>query len=198
MTPERHKKISRVARNRQRDLAVVLENIHDVHNIGAILRSCDAVGIQEVHIVYTDAHLEFKRVKATATPAAGALKWLDLYYHSSTESCLESLSSRFKQILVSSVSPSAQALYQYELCGGTAFIFGNEHLGVSNAFCSQATGTFFIPQVGMVQSLNVSVACAVTLYEAYRQRKRASLYPRPDCSSEFLDHMLRKHESSDT
>lgn len=182
MTPEREKRITEVAQNRQVDTCVILENVHDIHNIGAVLRTCDATGIPNVHIVYTDPRLNFKRVRSNAKPASGALKWLNVSYHESVESCFKAIADTYQQIVVSSLSGQPAPLYSLNLTVPTAFIFGNEHQGVSKDFLNLAQRTFVIPMYGMVQSLNISVACAVTLYEMLRQRELSSLYPHPDAS----------------
>lgn len=167
MTSKRQQRFRQVAKNRQFDLVVVLENIWDPHNIAAILRSCDAVGIQEINLVYNTDKFPGIGTKA----AAGVKKWLTFKRYRSIAACYRALRRRKFQIYASALQPGARDLYRLNLKNPTALVFGNEHRGASVDAIHRADGAFRIPQVGFAQSLNVSVAAAVSLYEAYRQRR---------------------------
>ena len=166
MTKPREQRLAWVAAHRQFDLTVVLENVWDPHNVAAILRSCDAVGVQEIHLVYTTE--KFPGIGAKA--AAGVKKWLTLTRHRSITACYRILRRRKFIIYASAVSPGTTDLYRLNFRQPTAVVFGNEHRGVSEQARKSADGTFHIPMAGFARSLNVSVAAAVALYEAYRQR----------------------------
>jgi tRNA (guanosine-2'-O-)-methyltransferase len=173
-TERRQARIRSVLARRQPDLTVVLENIHDPHNVSAILRSCDAVGILQAHAVYT---IEEPPPGAFARQtSASAAKWVDVNQHPSIAACYERLRAEGFRILATSVSPDARRLYDLDFTEPTALVFGNEMRGVSGEARDLADGIIEIPMMGMVQSLNVSVACAVCLYEALRQRAAAGGY----------------------
>jgi tRNA (guanosine-2'-O-)-methyltransferase len=177
MTPERLKKIQQVVANRQLDLTVVLENVRDQHNIGAVLRSCDSIGISEVFVLYSEAELrQTDFIKIGKRTTAGSRRWVDVHFFTDTAACFQAVKKRYKRVLSTHLSEHAQSLYQLDLTQPTAFLFGNERDGISEEALSYSDGNFLIPQMGMVASLNISVACAVTLYETFRQRQEAELY----------------------
>ena len=169
LEPKRIERIRKVSCLRQQDLTVVLENVHDPHNIGAVMRTCDSVGIHQVHVIYTEDRLGENNLKLGKRSSAGTRKWVDVLVYRSIEECLDHLKPKFK-FYGAYVSPASPSLYDLELTQPAALVFGNEHDGISEQMLEKLDGTFFIPQVGMVRSLNISVACAISLYEAYRQR----------------------------
>jgi tRNA (guanosine-2'-O-)-methyltransferase len=181
-SPERIEKIEKTLIHRQSTLTVVLENIHDPHNVSAILRSCDAVGILQVHLLYTIE--EFPEIANTAS--SGAHKWLELIKHDSVESCFSRLHSDRFHILATRLDPNATPLYGHDFTLPTAFVLGNEHRGISNEVAALADEQIYIPMMGMAESLNVSVASAVCLFEAFRQRKARGMYDTPQLSPEIL------------
>jgi tRNA (guanosine-2'-O-)-methyltransferase len=182
MTPERTEKLTRVLSHRQPDLTVVLENVFDPHNISAVMRTCDAVGVQEIFILNTKIP---RHKKFGARSSSSAAKWLTVHQFEDTEACFSEIKLRYERILTTHLGESSVGLYQLDLTRPTALVFGNEHSGVSEEIRALADGNFLIPQVGIIQSLNISVACAVTLYEAYRQKEQASHYQRSDLDSAF-------------
>lgn len=169
MTPRRKKRLTQLALQRQLDLVVILENVHDPHNIGAVMRTCDSIGVGEVHVIYTEERTTIENIKLGKRSSAGTRKWVDVYLYRDIDSCIDKFKGSH-QVLGAYMEESSPELYSLQLYRPTALVFGNEHDGISDELKSRLDGTFFIPQVGMVQSLNISVACAVTLYEAYRQR----------------------------
>lgn len=173
MTPERKAKITRVLNHRQPDLTVVLENVHDPHNISAVMRTCDAVGIQEIYILTTKISSHKKFGKKSSASAAG---WLTIHQFTDTDACVEALRKRNYKLFATHLGEQAVSLYDLELTLPVALVFGNEHAGVSDELLQHCDGNFIIPQVGMIQSLNISVACAVSLYEAFRQRQQKGFY----------------------
>jgi tRNA (guanosine-2'-O-)-methyltransferase len=182
MTPERTEKLTRVLSHRQPDLTVVLENVFDPHNISAVMRTCDAVGVQEIFILNTKIP---RHKRFGARSSSSAAKWLTVHQFEDTEACFSEIKLRYERILTTHLGESSVGLYQLDLTRPTALVFGNEHSGVSEEIRALADGNFLIPQVGIIQSLNISVACAVTLYEAYRQKEQASHYQRSDLDSAF-------------
>ncbi|ANH80748.1 RNA methyltransferase [Niabella ginsenosidivorans] len=173
MTNERRQKLETVIRHRQPGLGIVLENVFDPHNISAVMRSCDAVGIQDVYILNTRIP---RHKKWGAKSSSSAAKWLSVHQFEDAAACFAVLKSRYDKIMTTHLSSDAVGLYDLDLTQNIALVFGNEHDGVSEEIRALADGNFIIPQVGIIQSLNISVACAVSIYEAYRQRSIAGLY----------------------
>ncbi|MFM2226586.1 MAG: hypothetical protein RJA07_2788 [Bacteroidota bacterium] len=168
MTPERLEKITRVAMNRRFDITVILENVHDPHNISAVLRTADAVGIAEVYVI--DDVKYSKRIGKKSSSSAN--KWVDVHSFKTIDECLAIVKPKYNKILCTHLNAEAVELYNNDFSTGSiALVFGNEHDGVSAELLSKCDGNIFIPQIGMISSLNISVACAVTLYELFRQRK---------------------------
>jgi tRNA (guanosine-2'-O-)-methyltransferase len=173
MTPEREAKIKKVLNYRQSGLVVVMENVHDPHNISAVMRTCDAVGVQDVFILNNTISRHQKFGKKSSASAIG---WLTIHQYSNTTECMEAVKQRCEKIYATHLGVKSQSLYELNLAESIALVFGNEHAGVTEECLGYCDGNFIIPQVGMVQSLNISVACAITLYETYRQRQIAGFY----------------------
>lgn len=170
MTPERTERLTNVLSKRQPGLTIVLENVSDPHNISAVMRTCDAVGVQDVYILNTKIGLhEMWSAKASSSAA----KWLTVHQFTNAIECFAELRKNFSKIYTTHLSTGAIDLYDINLTETVALVFGNEHSGVSEEIIDLADGNFIIPQVGIIKSLNISVACAVSLYEAYRQKKNA-------------------------
>lgn len=183
-----------VISKRQADLTVVLENVHDPHNIGAVLRSCDAVGISDVYILYTEAELIERGVSIGKNASTGVGKWINIHTYDDVKNCFSDLRQQYTQIMATHLSEDAVSLYQVDLTLPTALVFGNEHEGVSQESLKYCTGNIIIPQMGMVQSLNISVACAVSIFEAARQRKKKGRYDNEfDSADTFQNSLLNQY-----
>ncbi|MEO8168293.1 MAG: RNA methyltransferase [bacterium] len=182
----RTEKVRAVLNNRQPDLTVVMENIHDPHNVSAVLRSCDAVGVMQVELLY---NLEkFPRIGKKSSSSAS--KWLDVRKHKTVDDCYAVLRSEGFSIYATHLGTSAMSLYDIDLTAKVALVFGNEHRGVSDEAALKADGNVIIPMMGMIQSLNISVACAVSLYEAMRQRAAKGHYGTPKFSESELRRLF--------
>jgi len=173
LTPERTQRLEYVLSKRQPDLTVVLENVFDPHNISAVMRTCDAVGIQEIFILNTKIP---RHKKWGAKSSSSAAKWLTIHQYTDADACFAELRKRYRKIYTTHLAANSAGLHDLNLTEPVALVFGNEHSGVSDEIIDRADGNFIIPQVGIIRSLNISVACAVTLYEAYRQKKIAGHY----------------------
>ena len=189
MTPERKERLNNVLRKRQPDITVVLENVFDPHNISAVMRTCDAVGIQDIYILNTRIP---PHKKWGAKSSSSAAKWLTIHQFDNVESCFSSLRKRYSRILTTHLSSDAIGLYEINMTEPIALVFGNEHSGVSEEIRSLADGNFMIPQVGIIRSLNISVACAISLYEAYRQKNLAGHYNREDMDDVMKLELLKE------
>jgi len=189
MTPERQEKLKGVLNKRQNDITIVLENVFDPHNISAVMRTCDAVGVQEVYVLNTKIPRHKKWGPKSSSSAA---KWLTVYQFENAEECFSELRKKYSKILTTHLSSDALNLYEIDLTQPVALVFGNEHSGVSEEIRNLADGNFIIPQSGIIRSLNISVACAVTLYEAYRQKALAGHYSKTKLNRDVLKELMDK------
>ncbi|HEV3325555.1 MAG TPA: RNA methyltransferase [Puia sp.] len=187
MTPERELRITSVLDKRQENLIVVLENVFDPHNISAVMRTCDAVGVQDIYVLNTRIPLH---KKWGAKSSSSAAQWLTVHQYADAEQCFGDLRKKVDRIFSTCLTSDSVSLYDMTLTGRIALVFGNEHSGVSDEIRSFSDGNFIIPQVGIIRSLNISVACAVTLYEAYRQKSAAGQYEQPGLAPDRYQEVL--------
>lgn len=193
MTPERIAKLTGVLVKRQPDLTVVLENVFDPHNISAVMRTCDAIGLQDIYILNTKIP---RHKKWGARSSSSAAKWLTIHQFENAEECFSSLRKRYSKILTTHLSSDAVDLYAINMTEPIALVFGNEHSGVSDEIRALADGNFIIPQAGIIQSLNISVACAVTLYEAFRQKSKAGHYDKQRLDETRYNELFKEWENN--
>lgn len=184
-TENRLEKITNAVKARQYSLKLVLENIHDPHNVSAIYRTCDAAGVPKVTLLY---NVE-KFPKVSMITSASAFKWIETERYSNAEECFSSLKKEGFRILATKLSKNAKDIHEIDFTKKTAIVLGNENRGISEEVEEMADELIYIPMYGMVQSLNVSVSNAVILYEALRQRKAAGMY---DESELPLDELEKK------
>ena len=189
MTPERMERLTSVLNKRQDDITVVLENVFDPHNISAVMRTCDAVGVQEIYILNTKIP---PHKKWGAKSSSSAAKWLTVHQYDDAGECFLSLRKRYSSILTTYLSSDSISLHKLDLTKSMALVFGNEHSGVSDEIRELADGNFVIPQIGIIQSLNISVACAVTLYEAFRQKTLAGHYDQKKLNVIKYDELFKE------
>ena len=189
MTPERRERILSVLNRRQAGLTVVLENIEDPHNIAAIMRTCDAVGIQEIFTVNSKP-LRVKKWGAKSSSSAN--KWLTHHKYTDVHECISVLKQRYDKLMTTHLAQNSVSLYDIDFKESVALVFGNEQTGISEAFLEAADGNFIIPQMGIIRSLNVSVACAVSIYEAMRQKTLAGHYEKRSLPDEQYNTLLEQ------
>lgn len=189
MTPERREKLTSVLSKRQADLTVVMENVHDPHNISAVMRTCESVGIQDIYVLTTimPRHKRFG-VKSSSSAA----KWLTIHQYTDAVDCFTALRRNYDTILTTHLAADSIGLYEIDFTKRIALVFGNEHDGVSGEIRAMADGNFIIPQMGIIQSLNISVACAVAVYEALRQKKTAGHYEKTSLPAERVNLLLKE------
>ena len=166
LLPERRERVDRVVAARTRSIAVVLEHVHDPHNIGAALRTCECFGLQELHVV------EGPRSPYHAAPLVtqGAEKWVDVRRSKSIDEKVAELKADGYLVLASRLTGEAIPLHELPLDRKLALVFGNEHEGITDRAAEVCDGNFRIPMVGFTQSLNISVALAVSLSWLGRRR----------------------------
>jgi len=194
VTPEREHKLRTVLARRQPDLTVLMEQVNKPHNLSAILRTCDAVGVLEVHAVPPQKGLPaleepeegsleaIHRVRTHNDTSGSAAKWVGLHVHPDTATAVAHLKRQGFKVYATQLSEHAADYRTLDYTQPTCILLGAERWGVSEEAAALADGHIVIPMLGMVQSLNVSVAAAVILFEAQRQRLAAGLYDQPRLS----------------
>jgi len=188
VTERRKEKIRRVLENRQPDLTVVCENIHDPHNVSAILRTCDAAGVHRVCLLYTEEPFPELGKKSSAS----AKKWIEIQKFKTHQDLHQFLKDENFNIYATHLGKTSVSIYDIDWTRPAAIIVGNEHRGISEEALAIADQNVYIPMFGMVESLNVSVATAVILYEAVRQRLQKGLYPSPHLSEDWLSEKIKE------
>lgn len=187
-TEKRIEKIKWVLSKRQPSFHIVIENIHDPHNVSAIFRTCDAAGVPKVSLIY---NVE-KFPKIGKKSSASAYKWVERDKYKSVDECYSKLRDEKFIIYASSLNSDAKVLYELDFTKKIAVVFGNEHRGLSVEAEEFADEKFFIPMYGMVQSLNVSVSAAISIYEAVRQRSLSGKYDKSEMSSKQLKILIEE------
>jgi tRNA (guanosine-2'-O-)-methyltransferase len=167
LAPERRARIDAVVANRTRTLTVVMEAFADPQNVNAVLRTCEAFGVQALHAVEgpMKPYARNKKISQNAD------KWLDVRRWRSTRECLEHLRGEGFAIYATHLDDRARPLGELSFGGNVALVFGNEHRGVSAEALALADASYAIPMRGFVQSLNVSVAAAISLAQAVERRE---------------------------
>lgn len=185
-TATRLEKLRHVLGHRQKDLTLVLANIHDPHNVSAIYRSCDAFGVARVHLYYTDTAFPHLSGRSSAS----ARKWVESERYKEPQLLAARLHEQGMRIYATSCSPSARPMSDCDFTKPSAIIMGNEHSGVAPELSAMVDDELYIPMYGMIQSFNVSVAAALILSEASRQRALAGLYDQPSYAPEEFEAIL--------
>jgi tRNA (guanosine-2'-O-)-methyltransferase len=175
VTPHRYARMLEVLDRRQPDLTVVLEDVHDSHNAGAVARSCEAVGVGVLHLV--------EAVERAPAPSSGTTSsahlWIEIRRHVSVGAAYTALRAQGFAIVATAIGADAREPWAVDFTRPTALVLGNEQRGVSAEAAAAADLRVLIPMRGMVQSLNLSVAAGALLFEAMRQRQAAAMYDRP-------------------
>lgn len=153
------------------------------------MRTCDSVGIGTIHTLYTEAPPHHQ---TGFRSSAGAWKWVEKLEHSDTHSCMAAMKAKFGRVYAAHLSPTATSIYEFDFTQPLAIVFGNEQKGCSEDILNLCDGAINIPQMGMVQSLNISVACAIILYEAYRQKSAAGHYNKPQLYEAEISTLLAR------
>ena len=199
-TPRRIEKFTRVAALRDLSAAVVLEDIHDPHNAAASFRSCDAFGIQNVHIVF-EQEKPFNPRREGKKTSGHTNKWLDFHLHHGTQQAIRALKEQGHTLIATKVNPAAKPLPALNLAAieRPAFIFGNEHRGISPAMEQAADHLVYLPMLGLAESFNLSVSVALTLAEYFSQtrlrRPPAADIPSPATAPADPDELDEPHRA---
>ncbi|THB65261.1 MAG: tRNA (guanosine(18)-2'-O)-methyltransferase TrmH [Gammaproteobacteria bacterium] len=187
MTDTRYKKMQQVLQSRQLDLTLLLERIHKPHNISAILRTCDATGVHGVNVILPDEEEKYRVSKGISS---GNGQWIESRIHKDTNSAITTLKEEGFQILAAHLSDKAIDFREADYTKPTAILMGTEKYGVSDEAAEMCDKHVVIPMLGMGHSLNVSVAAAIILYEAQRQREAAGLYGKQQIAKEEYQKLL--------
>lgn len=169
--PRRLARAEAVLARRRRSICVVLEDAHDPHNVSAVMRTCEALGVQDVHLV---AEIEDETI-LNPKVTIGAHRWLTVHRHHGSETAIAALRAAGYRLYVSHLDAGATSLPDLPADGRTAYVFGNERSGVTARWLAAADATFLIPTSGFSGSLNLSVAVALTLYDRLLGRRGATL-----------------------
>ena len=185
MTPERFARIKETLNRRQPDLVMVTDEVHKAHNLSAIIRTCDAFAVPKVHAIWPYDDYRTFRGKAK-----GSQNWVDVDTYRTTEDAISSLQNKGFKVCVANFSARAIDFRQYDFTQPTAIMMGNELTGVSDIAADMADEHLTIPMLGMVQSFNVSVAAALLLSEAERQRSMKNMFDERRISDEEYERLL--------
>ncbi len=192
LRPERWAKMERALNHRLGAVRVVIENLHHPHNLSAVMRTCEGLGVQHLHVVDTRENtVPSRRI------TLGAHKWLAIHRHDRFEECGRDLKTRGFRLYAAMLDPGAVALEEIPVDAPVALLFGNERDGVSPEARAWCDGAYTIPMYGFVQSFNVSVAVAVSLYsvtQRVRQRPDGGLLTaeeRREVLGQWLPKSLR-------
>lgn len=189
MNPRRFRRIQEVLGRRQPDLTVLMERVNKPHNFSAILRNCDAVGVLEAHAVLPEKAAE-GNMDLHHHVSGGTAKWLRVAVHETVEEAVNVLHDQGLTVLAAHPSPRARDYRDVDYTRPVALMVGAELDGISGEGLALADEAVFIPMAGMVRSLNVSVATALLLFEAYRQRSRAGFYDAPRLDPQVYRRIL--------
>ena len=171
--PRRFERIKNVLNLRMQNLTVLVEDVNKPHNLSAIIRTCDAAGVFEANFINKN-----NTVKTFNSTAQGSQKWIKLNNYESAKSAISVLKNKGFKLYGTSLNPKSIDYRNIDYSGNSCFVLGAEKWGLSDELISMVDQSIFIPMRGMVQSLNVSVATSILLFEAIRQRKKKNLLPK--------------------
>lgn len=176
-TQERLQKLERVARNRQAGFTVVMEDVFDPHNLGAVTRTCDAFGIQDIHVIF-ETHPEFDPKEVGKNSSTATNKWINYRIHHGTQKGIQTLKDEGWLVVATVIDEDATPIFKADLTHPKiAMLFGNEKVGLSEQAIAMADKTVTIPMQGIAQSMNISVSAALFIYEVTRQRHAKGIDP---------------------
>ena len=170
LTERRKNLFEEVISKRTRHFTVVTEDVYQLHNTSAVMRSCDVFGIQELHVVEENLSKEIDR-----EIALGAQKWVNIHRHQSTKECLENLKESGYQIIATTPHNNSTELKDFDISKKSAFIFGKEKDGLSDVVLDNADGYLKIPMYGFTESLNISVSAAIILQSVVTRLKNSNI-----------------------
>ena len=187
---KRKKRLQEVLDKRTASLTLVVDSFHKEHNIDAVLRTCEAFGMQHVHVIP-----QSEKVKPFQDITQGADRWLTIHYYETAEECIRLLKEEGFKILAGSFEEGSVPLRDCDFTGKIALIFGNEVNGASETVIRMADGLFVIPLVGFSQSLNVSVAAGITIHHVRQwkenRKEKAEALPENE-NRQLMERWINK------
>jgi len=186
VSDERLEKMKRILNTRQDTLRVFMDYVYSPHNLSAIVRTCDAVNVGKLYYRHQ------KKVRLNNEITMGAHKWIFHEYVEDIENFYKDIKNQGYQVVVTLLDEDTVDFREVDYTKPTLIVLGNEIDGASEGSIKYADKKIIIPMYGMSQSLNVSVANAVILYEAQRQRQLKKLYDKPQLSPEIIEKTLKK------
>ncbi|MBA3986678.1 MAG: RNA methyltransferase [Flavobacteriales bacterium] len=196
LTDRRNALLKEVASKRTRHFTVVTEDVFQLHNTSAVMRTCDIFGIQDLHVVE-----EIKGKRIDKEIALGAQKWVDLHRYDKIGTCLHSLKEKGYRIIATTPHENSQMLEDFDITEKAAFIFGKESTGLSDKVMGQADDFLKIPMYGFTESLNISVSAAIILQDVVSKVKRSTInwqLPQEEQDEKRLDWMTKSIKSIDS
>lgn len=184
ISEQRQQRFIEILSKRTRFLTVAIEDVYQLHNTSAVIRSCDAFGVQNVHVVEDRFG---KRLDKNI--AMGAEQWIDVHRYQTTHNCIEKLKEQDYQIIATTPHNDSNCLSDFRVDGKTALFFGTEKEGLSNEVLEKADGFLKIPMVGFSESLNISVSAAILLQKLCEELRNSKL-PWQLTDSEILEKRL--------
>lgn len=166
LLPPRRERIEAVVAMRTRTITLVLDRLEDTFNMAAVLRTCEGMGLQDVHVIRNPDAPFAPNSRVTQ----GCDKWLDLHLHRNFKSCAELLHQNGYEVLASAIRPEATSLFELKFDRKVALVLGNERFGVSEEVLAYSDGTFWIPMRGFSQSMNISAAASACVTRAISWR----------------------------
>ena len=170
ITPERHARFLEILAKRTKHFTVATEDVYQMHNTSAVIRSCDVFGIQEAHLM----EAKFGK-RLDAKIAMGAQKWVDVHRYNSPQDCMDTLRSQGYQIIATTPHTDSCYVNDFDISKKSAFFFGTERNGLSPEIMEQADGYLKIPMEGFTESLNISVSVAIILYTLTQKLKESDV-----------------------
>jgi len=186
VSEERLNKMKQILKTRQDTLRVFMDYVYSPHNLSAIVRTCDAVNVGKLYYRHQ------KKVKLNNEITMGAHKWIFHEYVDDIEKFYKNIKSQGYQVVVTLLDEDTVDFREVDYTKPTLIVLGNEVDGASETSIKYADKKVIIPMYGMSQSLNVSVANAVILYEAQRQRANKGMYDKPQLPPEIIEKTLKK------
>mgnify|MGYP000353799133 CR=1 FL=1 len=170
LTENRKSRFHNVLSQRTKHFTVAIEDVYQLHNTSAVIRSCDVFGIQDVHIV---EEINSKRIDREI--AMGAQKWVDLNRYDNVNNCLKNLKNQGYQIVATTPHKNDSLLQDFDISKKSCFFFGRETEGLSQAVLDQANCFLKIPMYGFTESLNISVSAAIILQDVTTRLRQSSI-----------------------
>ncbi len=170
ITEKRRAGFKNVLQNRTHHFTIAIEDVFQLHNTSAVMRSCEVFGIQDLHVIEQKFGKEIDK-----EIAMGAQKWVDVYRHASSQNCIDELKAKGYQIIATTPHNDSCLLQDFDIAKPSAIFFGTEKLGLSETVLSQADGCLKIPMVGFTESLNISVSAAIIIQDITARLRRSTI-----------------------